>query len=410
MTASAELLRLLDGPTIDNLGPGLELHLAPDSVLEAARSALSTGTGLESALEDVEDQIARASLAFRGIRYGMVEKSVQHTSRPDADLLRQMLNELHLAAFRIQRQRGAIAEARDHLIRAAAIEADKESSRLYFVELYVELGEYAAAVTSLDNAVGEAEEGAFHLLELGIDLATQGAFRGAYLAFDRSEACDSVGLISEICRVRRSLIQSGKTEQSSSEEVQSRFTFAGGALEEGLEYDAFEGFLFVLAHEPRAARAWFGAGCALRNQVERELDWSSEGGARVVQLFVDRADVDKGLDDRAYSRIARAREAFRYAIALERTLWPAADALTWVELWLDRWDRAFSVVAKALSDHPGNPILLATLSVVLLARGQFSEAQEVAARALEAQPDNEVAEAASLFALAATQSSDETGP
>jgi len=56
MTASAELLHLLDGPAIESLDADLSFHVDPDPVLEAARLAVSTGSGLESALAAVEDQ------------------------------------------------------------------------------------------------------------------------------------------------------------------------------------------------------------------------------------------------------------------------------------------------------------------------------------------------------------------
>ena len=268
MATLSELFVLLDGWADRTFSEGIQL--TPDPALAAARSALASGAGLEDALAAVEQQIAVAVPALRAARYDLIAAASRWDREPTVSLLRHMLCDLHLAAFRIQRRRGAIDDARAHLVRAAATESGDDTPRLYFVEFYVEAGEYAAAVDTLAAAMGRDRLGAFSLLRLGVDLVSHGAIREALTAFERAGEIDLVGLVTSVCQVLTEGLSRRDPEQPTPGELQAAFSSAGGALDEGREQDALEGFLFVVSHDPTAAPAWFGVGCAHRNSVERE--------------------------------------------------------------------------------------------------------------------------------------------
>ena len=387
MATLAELFVLLDGweeQTFDE-----RIALTPDAALEAARSALASGAGLDDALTALERQIAVAAPALRAARYDLIESTAGSEREITPDLLRRMLCDLHLAAFRIQRRLGAAAEARAHLIRAAASESGDDAPRLYFVEFYVELEEYAAAVATLDAAVRPGTYGAFSLLELGVDLVARGAISRARDAFERAGRRDPVGLVASVCSVLTEDLDGAEMDPPTTDELQATFSSAGRALGEGREDDALEGFLFVVAHEPKAARAWFGVGCAHRNLAERE---TGARGRDPVDLVLALALPGRdAASDQAHTGMAYAAEAFRLALALDPTMWPAADALVWAELWLDRPTDALEAALGAEREHAGNTAAVATLSVALLMNRLLDDAERAAAYALEHAPDDPVA-------------------
>jgi tetratricopeptide (TPR) repeat protein len=386
MATLSELFVLLDGWADRNFSE--EMHLTPDPALEAARSAVVSGAGLEEALAAVEQQIAVAVPALRGARYDLIEVTRSERA-PTADVLRHMLCDLHLAAFRIQRRRGAMDEARAHLVRAAATESGDDSPRLYFVELFVELGEYAAAVATLAAAMPFGTFGAFSLFQLGVDLVAHGAVLEALTAFERAGEFDLVGLVTSVCRIVTEGLDRADLEQPTTDELQSAFSLAGRALYEEGEQDALEGFLFVVAHEPQAARAWFGVGCAHRNGVEREE--AARRGEAADRLVALAEHGREAVTEDAHTRMAHAAEAFRLVLALDPSMWPAADALVWAELWLDRPDAALESALRAAREQPGNPDALATLSVAQLMNGRLDDAKGAATAALEGEPGHLVA-------------------
>jgi tetratricopeptide (TPR) repeat protein len=387
MATLSELFVLLDGWAGQTFSE--EMHLTPDPVLAAARSALASGAGLEDALAAVEQQIAVAVPALRAARYDLIAASSRSEREPTADLLRHMLCDLHLAAFRIQRRRGAVDDARAHLVRAAATESGDDRPRLYFVELYVEAGDYGAAVATLAAAMARDRLSAFSLLQLGVDLVSHGAIPEAQTAFERARELDLAGLVTSVCRVLAEGLNRGDLEQPTTDEMQAAFSSAGGALGDGREQDALEGFLFVVSHDPTAAPAWFGVGCAHRNCVEREEATRHGEAADRVSALAEHSR--EAVSEDAYTRMVWAAEAFRLALALDPTLWPAADALVWAELWLDRPDEGLAPALRAAREQPGDPDALATLSFTLLMNGLFDDAKKAATAAVEREPGHPVA-------------------
>jgi tetratricopeptide (TPR) repeat protein len=387
MATLSELFVLLDGWADQAFSEGVQL--TPDPALAAARSALASGAGLEDALAAVEQQIAVAVPALRAARYDLIAAASRWDREPTVSLLRHMLCDLHLAAFRIQRRRGAIDDARAHLVRAVATESGDGTPRLYFVEFYVEAGEYAAAVDTLAAAMGRDRLGAFSLLRLGVDLVSRGAIQEALTAFERAGEIDLAGLVTSVCRVLTEGLDRTGPEQPATDELQAAFSSAGDALGDGREQDALEGFLFVVSHDPTAAPAWFGVGCAHRNSVEREeATLHGEAADRVLALAEHRREA---VTEDAHTRMSYAAEAFRLALALHPTMWPAADALVWAELWLDRPDEGLAPALRAAREQPGNPDALATLSIALLMNGVFDDAKKAATAAVDRDPGHPVA-------------------
>jgi len=379
MATLSELFMLLDGWEDQTFNE--EMHLEPDPALEAARSAVASGTGLEDALEAVEQQIAIAAPALRAARYDLIA-AARSEREPTADMLRRMLCDLHLAAFRIHRRLGTLDSARAHLVRAAATHSGDDSPRLYFVELYVELGEYAAAVATLASVMGRDTFGAFSLFQLGVDLVSRGAIQEAQTAFERAAVLDPVGLVTSVCRILTEGLNRADLKQPTTGELQTAFSSAGRALFDGRQQDALEGFLFVVTHDPKAARAWFGVGCAYRNSVEQEE--AAHRSEEVNRLSALAEHQREAVTEDAHTRMAYAAEAFRLALVLEPTMWSAADALIWAELWLDRPDEGLEPALRAVREQPGNPEALATLSITLLANGLFDDAEKDAEKAAKA--------------------------
>jgi tetratricopeptide (TPR) repeat protein len=386
MATLSELFIVLDGWEDQTFNE--EMHLEPDPALEAARSAVASGTGLEDALEAVEQQIAIAAPALRAARYDLIT-AARSEREPTADLFRRMLCDLHLAAFRIRRRLGTLDGARAHLVRAAATQSGDDSPRLYFVELYVELGEYAAAVATLASAMGSDTFGAFSLFELGVDLVSRGAIREAQTAFERAAVLDPVGLVTSVCRILTEGLNQADLKQPTTDELQTAFSSAGRALFDGRQQDALEGFLFVVVHDPKAARAWFGMGCAHRNSVEQEE--GTRRGEEVNRISALAGHQREAVTEDAHTRMAYAVQAFRLALALEPTMWPAAEALVWAELWLDRPAEGLETALRAAREQPGNLDAVATLGITLLANGVFDDAEKAARAVLQIDSSHPVA-------------------
>jgi tetratricopeptide (TPR) repeat protein len=380
-----------------------ELILSPDPALEAARSAVASGDGLDEALAAVSEQIVVAAPALRAARYDLLAATSRSERDPDADLLELMLCDLHLAAFRILRRQGALDDARAHLVRAATTQSANSDPRLYFVEVYVALGDYAAAVATLaaDPTTTATTEGAFALFELGVDLVAKGALDEARDAFARAVDLDPVGVVTAICQLRESEMDRGEVAKPAPEQLQGVFASAGRALADRLEDEAREGFQYVVAHDPRAARAWFGVGCAHRNAAER----AGAAAHSVLAVLLPAASDDKrpAITEAMHDQMACAAACFALAVGLERDMWPAADALVWAHLTLDRPDEALDVARWAAEREPGNPNVMATLGVALLRSGHVSDAAHAAAAALKTDPGNPIADETLLIIQAANE-------
>ena len=234
--------------------------------------------------------------------------------------------------------------------------------------------------------------GAFGLLELAADLAQQGAVGAATDALDRAARLDDVGLVATACRALADELTRGGPKRPTTDELQAAFSAGGSALHDGRRPEALDRFLFVVTHDPRAARAWFGVGCAHRNTVEATeaaAETSVDATTGPVLALLVRPYGTIAQD--AYIGMVYAAEAFRIAIALEPTLSLATDALVWAELWLGRSEQGLRLATDAAERQPGDSNAVATLAVALLVCGHADEARQAAEAAVGLEPAHSTA-------------------
>jgi tetratricopeptide (TPR) repeat protein len=394
MGTLAELFRVLDDWEDSEYAQSLELH--PDSALEMARLAVARGAGLEEALEAVQAQIRVAAPALRGVLYDVIQvRQAEREITPD--LLRRMLCDLHLAASRIQRERGSLEEASAQLVKAAACQSDNPYPELDFVELYVRMGKYWEAVIAVDSAVQDDQDAAFALFEVAVDITKKGAVAEAREAFERAQERDKIGLIADLCRLRLDGLGESGISAPSEEQLESSIDAASRALLARNAVQALDHLISVVAFVPSASRAWFGIGYVYSHgfdesfPIDRPND--EDGGSPPTSII---ALYDVSANEKRYSELLRAAEAFRFSAHSDPNLAEASNQLAMCYLWLDRPTAALAPARHYASLRPDDPAAYSNLAMVLLASGDVSQAAHAVAFALERDPNDPVA----LFTLA----------
>lgn len=384
MESVGDLFILLDGWSDQRFDE--EMSLQPDPALEVARTAVRTGSGLAEALTAVREQIDVTAPALRLFRHDLVASSRRTSGELSAEVLENMLCDLHVAAARIHVRRDEFGDARAHLLRAIATGSTSAQPRLRLVELYMVTGEHDAAVGTLARTAEEGTFGALSLLELAVDLIAVGAAGAAADALGRAARLDRIGLVASVCGALGAELGTPRTPTS--EELQEAFSSAGAALHAGRPTDALGLFKAVVMHDPRAAPAWYSVGSAHRSIAETATNTPPSHDADSVVAVVMRAHTVTAED--AYTEMAYAAEAFRIAAALEPDLWIATDSLVWAELWLGNTRPALELAARAVEQHPGaGP--WETYAVALLVCGQVNDAYRAAEAILARDPGNDVA-------------------
>jgi tetratricopeptide (TPR) repeat protein len=380
MASLLDLFSVLDEWGESKIGDPVLLQ--PDPALMAARKAITSGARMDEALAAVEEQINIARPTLRGLLFDVVEVSEGNAS---AQVLRNMLCDLHLSAARIMMRKRQWEEARGHLLRAVACESGNPFPELTFVELYVQTGEYLSAITTLQNAVEGKGEVAFSLFELAKDLANLSALKEADLCFNRVIETDKIGIIAELARIRLADLAITNSVQLSEPQMEDLFYSGLEAMQRGEVQRSLDALSRVLSLRPREGRAWFLLGYILCVGVQEPEHFRERLDTTSIKLK------DISVDAERYKELLQAEQALKFACSFDHNLVDARVQLAACYLMLDRPDDVIKCAERVFQQRPNQAATYSLLSQVLLGIGDIHRAAKAAYNALDIDPNDPLA-------------------
>ncbi|MFJ9844358.1 tetratricopeptide repeat protein [Kitasatospora sp. NPDC101155] len=370
-TPEWEFLAAFGGIDEDAVRSG-RIRLSVGSALAAAVRALGTGVGLEDALSGVERQIALGATAQRLVFLRAVERFEADRDTTPTTLL-SGLCDLHLHAFELERRLGRRERARQHLLRAVATGFSHALPKRHLVDLYVEFGEYRAAVDTLTKAVDDAGEDATRramaLFQLGDDLAPLSAEQST-VCFERARERDREGVGGVLAEYR---LRASDGAKPSEEVIADRLDRGLKRLLAGDRGVAIDLLVSVLAWRQYSPRAWFGLGMAYR--------------AAAPGFLLP----PETLSDAQRNDLLKAVEALRMAGDLEPTGPRPHYEIALLELVLGRPFAALPAMNRYRSLRPDDMTALAYTGLIHLWTGDFRAAVSATLEVLEQDRENVVA-------------------
>jgi tetratricopeptide (TPR) repeat protein len=146
---------------------------------------------------------------------------------------------------------------------------------------------------------------------------------------------------------------------------------------------------------PDSSRLWTRLGYALNHgnmyeeaveAYERALSLEPENRQYVRNLTS--AVLNRGAELQKAGDFGGARKMYRYARSLYPGDWVSLNNLATLEMELEQWDKAYSILSAALREHQGISQLHFNMSVVLEKLGSYAEAFEQLRQAAALDPYN----------------------
>lgn len=347
------------------------IKLRFDAALAAAARALDTGIGLEDALGQVERQIALAAAAQRWFFLDAVQHVEADREFAPAHL-RAGLCDLHLMAFELEQRLGHRERARQHLIRAVATGAPHGLPRRHLVGLYIETGEYRAAVDTLtwtvDDERGNTTWRAMALAQLGDELASLSPEQSK-LCFERARERDSDGVVGVLADYRLRAVDGMKP---SDDVIAARLETGQKLYFDGRREAAIDHLVSALAWHLFSPRAWAGLFVAYR---------------AVIPDF----PYFEALSDAERSDLLKAVQAMRMVADLVPDQHRAHYEIALLELTLGHTVAALTAMDRYRALRPDDVTALAYTGMIHFRKGDLHAAASAAGEALEREPENSIA-------------------
>ncbi|MFE3946211.1 hypothetical protein ACFXPV_30800 [Streptomyces sp. NPDC059118] len=370
-TPEWEFLAAFDSIADDAVLSG-RISLAIGTALTAATQALRSGSGLEAALIQVERQIALAAAAQRWVFLNAVDRLEGDTAFT-TDHLPAGLCDLHLMAFELEQRLGRRKRAKQHLLRAVATGVAHPLPKRHLVGLYVESGDYRAAVDTLTNVVDDESEDATRramaLTQLADELAPLSPEQ-SMVSFKRAHERDPEGVGGVLAEYRLRALGQAKPSE---EEIASQLDTGLRLVLAGRRGAAIDLLVPVLGWSLYSPRAWFGLGMAYRAALPDFL------------LPPER------LTDTQRNDLSRAVQALRMAADLTPSQPTAHYEIALAELALGHRSTALASMNRYLALRPDDATALAYAGLIHFLGGDFRAATSATLKAQEQEPENVIA-------------------